>query len=56
MPKVGSFAKKSKDAMRALVRGNDGAQKGDVSCPAFEFIYIYFSVVLFMCFRPCSNG
>jgi hypothetical protein len=30
--------------------------KGDVSCPAFEFIYIYFSVALFICFRPCPNG
>ena len=29
MPKVGSFAKKGKDAMRALVRGNNGAQKCD---------------------------
>ena len=31
-------------------------QLGDVSCPAFEFIYVYFSVALFMCFRPCPNG
>ncbi len=30
--------------------------RGDVCCPAFEFIYIYFSVVLFMCFQPCPNG
>jgi hypothetical protein len=30
--------------------------KGDVSCPSFEFVYIYFSVALFMCFRPCPNG
>jgi hypothetical protein len=29
LPKVGSFAKKVKDAMRALVRGNKGAEKCD---------------------------
>jgi hypothetical protein len=26
---------------------------GDVSCPASEFIYIYFSFTLFVCFFPC---
>ncbi len=26
---------------------------GDVSCPTSEFIYIYFSFMLFMCFFPC---
>ncbi len=30
MPKVGSFAKKGKDAMRALVRGNNRAGKYDL--------------------------
>ncbi len=30
MPKVGSFAKKGKDAMRALIRGDDGAEKCDL--------------------------
>ncbi len=28
-------------------------EEGDVSCPASEFIYIYFSFMLFMCFFPC---
>jgi hypothetical protein len=30
-----------------------GNKYGDVSCPSNEFIYIYLSFVLFMCFLPC---